>query len=327
MPDGTPYTDAVLTTRELVWMIKSYGIDFLNSARRRVRPRRWASPPAPGTSSAPPAASWRPPCAPPRKLTGKPPGHLEFTDVRGVDGLRKRPSPSAARRPHRRLQRLDQRQALLDKVERGGEAVPHHRDHGLPRRLRWRRRPALSAARHGVLDPKSCALRAQALYTIDSRQAAIGAPTRTRPSSNSTRISWAKPTARKPMRCCTPTTTPDRPGGSGERNLHGRHRRLRCTDNWTEVELPAGRRCRSDIVDFIAASAGRRTSESQLIAVLHMVQAAFGYLGQGANGRRGPARCRSPGQGHRGGDVLPLLPAAAQGQAHDQRVHWAPPAT
>ncbi|NLY74175.1 MAG: 2Fe-2S iron-sulfur cluster binding domain-containing protein [Firmicutes bacterium] len=27
-PEGFPYTDAVLTTRELIWMIKSYGIDF-----------------------------------------------------------------------------------------------------------------------------------------------------------------------------------------------------------------------------------------------------------------------------------------------------------
>ena len=26
--DGIPYTDAVLTTRELIWMIKCYGIDF-----------------------------------------------------------------------------------------------------------------------------------------------------------------------------------------------------------------------------------------------------------------------------------------------------------
>ena len=25
-PDGIPYTDAVLTTRELIWMIKCYGI-------------------------------------------------------------------------------------------------------------------------------------------------------------------------------------------------------------------------------------------------------------------------------------------------------------
>jgi len=49
MEDGTPYTDAVLTTRELAWMIKSYGIDFVNLGP-------WGSPRAPPTSSAPRAA-------------------------------------------------------------------------------------------------------------------------------------------------------------------------------------------------------------------------------------------------------------------------------
>lgn len=29
-PDGYPYTDAVITTRELIWMIKAYGIDYIN---------------------------------------------------------------------------------------------------------------------------------------------------------------------------------------------------------------------------------------------------------------------------------------------------------
>jgi iron-only hydrogenase group A len=29
-PNGYPYTDVVVTTRELIWMIKAYGIDFIN---------------------------------------------------------------------------------------------------------------------------------------------------------------------------------------------------------------------------------------------------------------------------------------------------------
>jgi iron only hydrogenase large subunit-like protein len=28
MPDGSPSTDAVLTTRELIWMMKTFGIEF-----------------------------------------------------------------------------------------------------------------------------------------------------------------------------------------------------------------------------------------------------------------------------------------------------------
>ena len=53
---GAPYTDAVLTTRELIWMIKCFGIDFRQLPRTAVRLARWASPPARPTSSAPPAA-------------------------------------------------------------------------------------------------------------------------------------------------------------------------------------------------------------------------------------------------------------------------------
>ena len=37
MADGTPYTDAVLTTRELIWMIKCYGINFAGLPAGRVR--------------------------------------------------------------------------------------------------------------------------------------------------------------------------------------------------------------------------------------------------------------------------------------------------
>ena len=51
-----PYTDAVLTTRELIWMIKCYGIDFARLAAGRVRRPAWDWPAAPATSSAPPAA-------------------------------------------------------------------------------------------------------------------------------------------------------------------------------------------------------------------------------------------------------------------------------
>ena len=37
MANGTPYTDAVLTTRELIWMIKCYGIHFTGLPDGRVR--------------------------------------------------------------------------------------------------------------------------------------------------------------------------------------------------------------------------------------------------------------------------------------------------
>ena len=88
-PGGAPYTDAVLTTRELIWMIKCYGIDFDNLPTTASSTRRWASPPARATSSAPPAASWKRPCAPPpRSVTGKELANLDFDEVRGVEGVK-----------------------------------------------------------------------------------------------------------------------------------------------------------------------------------------------------------------------------------------------
>ena len=53
--DGQPYTDAVLTTRELIWMIKCYGINFTR-CRRASSTLPWGWPAAPATSSASPAA-------------------------------------------------------------------------------------------------------------------------------------------------------------------------------------------------------------------------------------------------------------------------------
>ena len=59
---GVQDVDIVLTTRELGAMIKQAGIDFRACPTRRWT-RRWASAPAPPTSSPSPAASWRRPCA------------------------------------------------------------------------------------------------------------------------------------------------------------------------------------------------------------------------------------------------------------------------
>ena len=63
---GKPYTDAVLTTRELVWMIKAYGIDFA-----RLKEEDFDNPLGFSTGAGDifgtTGGSWRPPCARPRK--------------------------------------------------------------------------------------------------------------------------------------------------------------------------------------------------------------------------------------------------------------------
>ncbi len=51
------------------------------------------------------------------------------------------------------------------------------------------------------------------------------------------------------------------------------------TDNWAEVEAASRAALTPEIAAFIAECRSRPHPESQLIAVLHRVQAHFGYLG------------------------------------------------
>jgi len=52
------------------------------------------------------------------------------------------------------------------------------------------------------------------------------------------------------------------------------------TDNWPEIKASAEAALPADVVAFIAAQAGTEHSESQLIAILHMVQHHSGWLSQ-----------------------------------------------
>jgi iron only hydrogenase large subunit-like protein len=83
-----PYTDAVLTTRELIWMIKCYGIEF-----KALPPGEFDGPLGVasgagdifGTTGGVMEATLR---AASELVTGKPADRLEFTEVRAVEGLR-----------------------------------------------------------------------------------------------------------------------------------------------------------------------------------------------------------------------------------------------
>ena len=50
------------------------------------------------------------------------------------------------------------------------------------------------------------------------------------------------------------------------------------TDNWTEIKAACEAALPADVVAYIQRYQGTAHSESQLIAILHMVQAAAGYL-------------------------------------------------
>lgn len=52
------------------------------------------------------------------------------------------------------------------------------------------------------------------------------------------------------------------------------------TDNWAEVKAACETVLPKHILDYIEANRSQTHSESQLIAILHMVQAHFGFLGQ-----------------------------------------------
>jgi NADP-reducing hydrogenase subunit HndD len=86
MPDGSPYTDAVLTTRELIWMIKCYGIDFARLDEGEFDAPLGIATGAGdifGTTGGVMEATLRTAA---EKLTGTPTGSIEFEEVRGVMG-------------------------------------------------------------------------------------------------------------------------------------------------------------------------------------------------------------------------------------------------
>jgi NADP-reducing hydrogenase subunit HndD len=85
---GKPYTDAVLTTRELVWMIKAYGIDFASLNEEEFdNPLGFSTGAGDifGTTGGVMEAALRTAA---EKLTGKPLNELNFYDVRAVTGLK-----------------------------------------------------------------------------------------------------------------------------------------------------------------------------------------------------------------------------------------------
>jgi NADP-reducing hydrogenase subunit HndD len=94
--EGIPMTDAVLTTREAIWMIKSYGIDYWNLPNLDFwnLPKDTFDTPLGvasgagdifGTTGGVMEAALRTTV---EKLTGKRPERIEFAEVRGVSGLK-----------------------------------------------------------------------------------------------------------------------------------------------------------------------------------------------------------------------------------------------
>ncbi|PKL86561.1 MAG: ferredoxin [Ignavibacteriae bacterium HGW-Ignavibacteriae-1] len=87
-PNGYPYTDAVITTRELIWMIKAYGIDFVKLHEDEFDVPLGTSSGAGdifGATGGVMEAALRTAY---EKITGESIENLTFTEVRAVEGLR-----------------------------------------------------------------------------------------------------------------------------------------------------------------------------------------------------------------------------------------------
>ncbi|MGB9689373.1 NADH-dependent [FeFe] hydrogenase, group A6 [Thermogutta sp.] len=169
MPNGRPYTDAVLTTRELIWMIKCYGIDFTKLPDGEFdAPLGIASGAGDifGTTGGVMEATLR---AAARILTGKKPNRLEFTEVRAVEGLRDTYVAIGERNLHVAVANgLNNAKEILNKVVSGEDHYDIIEVMACPGGCIGGGGQPYPPEGYHVLDPGLLRKRASALYTIDS---------------------------------------------------------------------------------------------------------------------------------------------------------------
>ncbi|MBN2577584.1 MAG: iron hydrogenase small subunit [Pirellulales bacterium] len=167
-PEGTPYTDAVLTTRELIWMIKSYGIDFLRLPDGEFDAPLGVSSGAGdifGTTGGVMEATLR---AASELVTGKPADRLEFTEVRAVEGLRETYVAIGDRAIHVGVANgLTNAKTLLDKIINREEEFHVIEVMACPGGCIGGGGQPYPAESVKVLDPELLRKRAAALYEID----------------------------------------------------------------------------------------------------------------------------------------------------------------
>jgi NADP-reducing hydrogenase subunit HndD len=166
--DGYPYTDAVLTTRELVWMIKAYGIDFVNLPQGEFdAPLGFSSGAADifGATGGVMEAALRTAA---EKLTGRPLKDLNFIEVRAVEGLREAGIEIGGQILNVAVaDGLGNARIILDKVRRKEKQYHLIEIMACPGGcIGGGGQPYPTGGRY-VLDPEVNRLRASALYQID----------------------------------------------------------------------------------------------------------------------------------------------------------------
>jgi iron-only hydrogenase group A len=176
LSDGIPYTDAVLTTREIIWMIKSAGIDFWTLANVELdffpdedfdAPLGIASGAGDifGTTGGVMEATLRTAAA---KLTGAPVQDLDFTEVRAVEGLREASIDIAGRKINVGVANgLTNAVTLLNKARSGEKEFHVIEVMACPGGCIGGGGQPYPPKGMKAMDPKLLQLRASALYSID----------------------------------------------------------------------------------------------------------------------------------------------------------------
>jgi len=167
-PDGRPYTDAVLTTRELIWMIKCYGIHLATLPDGQFDPPLGIASGAGdifGTTGGVMEATLR---AASELVTGRPADRLEFTEVRAVEGLRETYVAIGDQNIHVGVANgLTNAKVLLDKVIEGKESFHVLEIMACPGGCIGGGGQPYPPPGVKVLDPELLRRRAAALYSID----------------------------------------------------------------------------------------------------------------------------------------------------------------
>ena len=163
-----PQTDAVLTTRELVWMIKAYGIDFANLPEGEFdAPPGFSSGAADifGATGGVMEAALRTAA---EKLTGQPLENLDFTEVRADKGLRELTIEIGGKALNVAVaDGLGNARVILDKIRSGEKQYHMVEIMACPGGcIGGGGQPYPTGGRH-VLDPEINRMRASALYRID----------------------------------------------------------------------------------------------------------------------------------------------------------------
>ena len=168
---GMPYTDAVLTTRELAWMIKSYGIDFVDLPEGEFdRPLGISSGAADifGATGGVMEAALRTAAV---KLTGNELGPLVFEDVRGVTGLKEATIKVGESEINIAVANgLTNAKTVMDAIKSGEKQYHLVEIMACPGGCIAGGGQPYPPIDMDVLDPEISKLRAKALYDIDSHK-------------------------------------------------------------------------------------------------------------------------------------------------------------